>query len=448
METVVDTANVSAQQQVAAPTEPDVANGAIGQTTVTTGNQVELDHSIGYSGPIVGCVQIHPALKEYILIVGSSIVVRDIQDPHNQHFLTAHDDQITCLSIANQGALIASGQRGENSDIVVWDFAEKKAIYRLSEHDHEVSNLSFSHDDRLLMSTGNALDGKLFIWNMKNGHIVSSLLLVPQVFAQGPTCIAWGGMVKDIKLRPTKNYQFAMAGSKKMTLWQLVPESGQLLTEIVNTGTLVREYICMTFSQNAEDYLYAGTTSGDICGFHVKTKMLVFHINLCALGVKTIKAFSKTNILCGGGDGNVFSLTTDGKNTAVVNKYQFYGSINGLSSSPDGLQSLVATEKGYLYRLRNADFSQMLLCESNTAPVSSCWFMPGVSDKFITTSEDGTIRLWDSNNYTVTARCVANSNHTKAGAGITAPLCAVNTDEVIISGWSDGKIRAYRVDNS
>jgi WD40 repeat protein len=101
-----------------------------------------------------------------------------------------------------------------------------------------------------------------------------------------------------------------------------------------------------------------------------------------------------------------------------------------------------------MYRLRNADFSQMLLCESNTAPVTSCWFMPGVSDKFITTSEDGTIRLWDSNNYTVTARCVANSNHGAQGAGIVAPLCAVNTDEVIISGWSDGKIRAYRVDNS
>ena len=219
MESVVDTQDVTVQNQVQAPSEPDVANGDIGQTEVTTGNQVELDHSIGFSGPVVGSVQLHPGLKEYILIVGSSIVVRDITDPHNQHFLTAHDDQITCLSISNQGALIASGQRGENSDIVVWNYAEKKAIFRLSEHDHEVSNLAFSHDDRLLLSTGNTLDGKLFIWNMKNGHIVSSLLLVPQVFAEGPKCIAWGGMVKDIKLRPTQNYQFAVSGAKKMTLW-------------------------------------------------------------------------------------------------------------------------------------------------------------------------------------------------------------------------------------
>ena len=85
----------------------------------------------------------------------------------------------------------------------------------------------------------------------------------------------------------------------------------------------------------------------------------------------------------------------------------------------------------------------MLLCENHTAPVLSIWFMKDVSDKFITCSEDGTIRLWDSNNYSVTARCIAPS-----GTSATLyPICAVFTDEVILSGWSDGKIRAFRIDN-
>jgi len=140
------------------------------------------------------------------LIAGCSIVVRNIADPHNQHFLTAHDDQITCLAVSNNGKMLASGQRGENSDIVVWDFDNKKAIFRLSEHDHEVANVAFSHDDRLLLSSGNQLDGKLFVWNTSNGHIVSSLAITPQVFAESPRCLVWGGFVKDIKLRPTTNY--------------------------------------------------------------------------------------------------------------------------------------------------------------------------------------------------------------------------------------------------
>lgn len=85
----------------------------------------------------------------------------------------------------------------------------------------------------------------------------------------------------------------------------------------------------------------------------------------------------------------------------------------------------------------------MLLCENHTGPVLSIWFMKDVSDKFITCSEDGTIRLWDSNNYSVTARCVAPA----APSASLYPICAVFTDEVILSGWSDGKVRAFRVDN-
>lgn len=157
------------------------------------------------------------------MIAGCSIVVGDLNDPHNQHFLTAHDDQITCLAVSNQGGLLASGQRGDNSDVVLWDYNSKRAMYRLSEHDYEITHLDFSHDDQLLISCGNQLDGKLFIWNTSNGSIVSSLSIVPQIFAQEVKCLKWGGMVKDIKLRNTTDYQFAISGSKKLTLWSVNP---------------------------------------------------------------------------------------------------------------------------------------------------------------------------------------------------------------------------------
>lgn len=70
----------------------DIQNGAIGQQEPSLTSQVELDHSIGYSGKIIDSVHLHPALQEFILVAASSIVVRNLQDPHNQHFLTAHDD--------------------------------------------------------------------------------------------------------------------------------------------------------------------------------------------------------------------------------------------------------------------------------------------------------------------------------------------------------------------
>tara|TARA_B110000503_G_C6758962_1_gene254656 strand:+ start:134 stop:406 length:273 start_codon:yes stop_codon:yes gene_type:complete len=85
---------------------------------------------------------------------------------------------------------------------------------------------------------------------------------------------------------------------------------------------------------------------------------------------------------------------------------QLYGSVQGLSSSNDGVQLLAATAKGFLYRIRVSDFSQMLLAENHTEPVINVNYMADVSDKYITCSVDGTIRLWDANDYSVKARCV------------------------------------------
>jgi WD40 repeat protein len=114
---------------------PVPSNGGAGNG----GTIVELDHAIGYSGKIVNSVHLHPNATDYVVIAGASIIVGDINDPHNQHFLRGHDDQITCLTLSNSGSLIASGQRGDNSDIILWDYQSKKAVFRLSEHDQEVA---------------------------------------------------------------------------------------------------------------------------------------------------------------------------------------------------------------------------------------------------------------------------------------------------------------------
>jgi len=115
---------------------------------------IELDHAVGFSGKVVNSVYLHPNQTDYILIAGCSIVVGNLNDPHNQAFLSAHDDLITTIAVSNQGGLLASGQKGDNSDILIWDYTTKKALFRLSEHDKEICHLDFSNDDRLLISTG------------------------------------------------------------------------------------------------------------------------------------------------------------------------------------------------------------------------------------------------------------------------------------------------------
>jgi WD40 repeat protein len=243
---------------------------------------VELDHAIGFSGKINNSVFLHPNAKEYLMIAGCSVITGDLIDPHSQHFLTAHDDLITCFAISNQGNLLASGQQGDNSDVVIWDYNSKKAIFRLSEHDYAVTNLAFSHDDALLISIGSQLDGKLFIWNTLNGHIVSSLQVTPTIFPDGISSVCWGGFVKTKQLKNTQNYQFAIAGSKKLTLWNLDPTNGSCTYETLQAGSMVRDYSCLTFSKPNEEFVFAGTNSGDFCSFQVKNKLFVFSQPACA----------------------------------------------------------------------------------------------------------------------------------------------------------------------
>jgi len=37
---------------------------------------------------------------------------------------------------------------------------------------------------------------------------------------------------------------------------------------------VVREYICIAFSKNNEDYLFAGSSSGDFVAINIKSKSL------------------------------------------------------------------------------------------------------------------------------------------------------------------------------
>ena len=267
---------------------------------------------------------------------------------------------------------------------------------------------------------------------------MATTTIVP-LFNQSVTCAKFGGFAKDIKLRATSRYQFGAAGPKKLSVWSLNPHSGELVHDIFSTGTFVRDYLCMAFSALNEEYLYTGTATGDFCSFQIKNKILVFCSNVCSKGVLSIVCCGNDKVCVGGGDGTLAVFFVQDATCQQLCRVDFLGAMNGLSSSQDGLQMLTATDKGFVYRVRTHDLSKMLLTETHTKEVVNVFYTPGVSDRFITCSMDGTLRLWDSNDYSAITRCAVFA------AGY--PMSAYFTDEIILSGWSDGKIRAFRTDN-
>ena len=121
------------------------------------------------------------------------------------------------------------------------------------------------------------------------------------------------------------------------------------------------------------------------------------------MGVTQIVAISEDKVAVGGGDGTLALYHVDGKFCQELLKTQLAGSISGLTASSDGIQLLASTTRGFIYRIRVSDFSSMLLGENHIEAVIDCAYMEGVSDKFSTSSMDGTIRLWDANDYSVYA---------------------------------------------
>lgn len=82
-------------------------------------------------------------------------------------------------------------------------------------------------------------------------------------------------------------------------------KTGQFEHEMVNTGNMIREYVCMEFSKNREDYLLLGTSSGDFCTFQMKNKFFGHYITVAALGVQTIRFIDNTMFLVGTGNGTL-----------------------------------------------------------------------------------------------------------------------------------------------
>jgi WD40 repeat protein len=396
---------------------------------------LKLEHCMGYNGSITNSLILHPNLVDYIYIAGGVIIIAEMNDPNKQNLLRGHDDEVTCLALSHNGKLLASGQKGVNSDIIVWNYQTRTKIYNLSEHDYAVTFLSFSKDDKLLYSNGSIQDKKIFVWDMETGNIVANHPLFP-----APTnCISWGGMIKDNRGQSTDNYLYASCGDSKLVLWSLDPFKGQAEKEIIQTGNYVREYISLAFSLQEQKYLYAGSTSGDIISILVKNRMVVFSKIICAQGVTSIIPLTVNQIIVGGGDGSIVLLYVDEPKCEELARIKLFGSVYSLSASLDGIQLLASTDKGFIYRIRSADLSNILLNENHTDSILNFYSLNDKFYRFGTCSLDGTIRLWTLQDYSVYSRI--SLSHA------TTPLSLCFTDEILLSGWTDEKIRCYGLED-
>jgi len=433
--------------------------------------------------------------RDYLSICGSSIVLSSFSDAHSQTFLRGHTAAINGCVVSPDKQWIASSQGGPTPDILVWK--NGKIAYKLEEHEKAVQCMAFSDDSRFLATLGGEGDSKLMIWDLQSGYIVTSAVLKSKCLD-----IAWGGRVKDVKRRQTTDYLLATCGVEEVRLWALTPSTGKLLSEKMSPSNNIqrrRTFSCLTFTESG-DLLIAGTASGDFFLFSVRrmTALTSYQPN-CVGGISCVRScklegqhihdpldahyFVKVMVGCGDGSVSIWHYDDDLERFIEGRRIMIHddAAIQCFDLSADSDKLLVATSKGNIYEIpvhseSNSSSTSHSVSGSGsnrasigghplsvsaggqnqgapapsgggrcrpischeTSSIVDVQFPNGVSNAFVTVSEDGTIRKWSIEDYSVLL------DHSKNGKdGRLKSACFDFNDEVIISGWNDGTIRAH-----
>lgn len=152
-----------------------------------------------------------------------------------------------------------------------------------------------------------------------------------------------------------------------------------------------------------------------------------------ANGIRVVKLTPDGNVLVGAGDGTVALLRS--KDLSIVRSHQFDGAISSIVLNKAGDHFFVGTAKCNIHLVHLKSFDQELRSTCHYGRINDVCFPDGYSELFVTASVND-IRVWNTRLRTELLRI-----HIK---GLEALCVALTRDgKQIISGWNDGKIRAF-----
>lgn len=390
---------------------------------VNTTPQLSLDAAIGFGGKVPGGLHIHPDGKHILYALGSCVVIREIGNPRATEFLMGHNDKVSCVAISQSGRYVASGQithMGFQADICVFDFETRQVVHRMILHKVKVQALAFSADEQFLASVGGQDDNTLVVWDLASGRPLCG----------GPAsnelslCIAFFNNSSD---------KLITGGHGVLRVWDVDFDNRKINPNDVNVGQTRREFRNIVVEAN-DRYAYVGTTSGDVVCIQLqgpKNLKMSGPQKKYNGGILCSTLNEDGDVLCGTGGGEVVLLSKI--DLHVIKSVAVQGAVTSISAI--GEHYFVGTGKSNVYYLNAHTFKEELRQTCHYDGINDIVFPAGFSEVFATCSAND-IRVWNANTSaellriqvgTLEANCIQFSKDGKA----------------ILSGWSDGKVRAF-----
>jgi len=386
-------------------------------------NELELQAVIGFRGAVRHGLILHPDNEHLIFPLGSTVVVRNLIK-RTQLFLQGHDNEINCITCSQSGKLLASGQRthmGFPADCIIWDFEKRQEIHRLSLHKVAVQSLSFSFNDRFLASLGGQDDNSLVVWDVETGNAICG---TP----------AHSDTVHCVKFFNTSEFHLITGGNYHVRVWQFDLPNKKLRPTNVNLGTLKR--VCVDVFCDADDQNgYCCTKSGDL--LQISLDRALFRKSApktnFELGITSSCMLPNGDIIVGSGNGTIAKLSAG--TLAVKSKCQVLGEVTSLALTSDATHFFCGTAQSNIYWVDVDTLTAELRNTCHHERVNSVAFPAGYSEVFATCSCSD-IRVWNAKTRQELLRIQVPNIECHC-------IDFLRDGKLILSGWSDGKIRAF-----
>lgn len=385
--------------------------------------ELELSAVIGFKGTVPSGLILHPDNEHLIFPLGCTVVVRNLIQK-TQAFLQGHDNQVSCITVSKSGRLLASGQKtfmGFTADVIVWDFGQRCEIHRLSLHKVAVTSLSFSFNELYLATLGGQDDNSLVVWNLCDGSAICGT----------PAATDTANCVQFYR---NSDAMLVSGGNNHVTVWQFDLPNKKLRPTQAELGQLKRVTTNILLSAD-DSKAYCTTLTGDL--LEVSLERALFKRSapksLFPQGITCSALLPSGDIIIGTGDGSIARLQQD--SLRVLSQCAVLGSVTSITLTQDGTHFFCGTSMANIYWVDVDTLSAELRNTCHHERVNQIAFPSGFSEVFATCSV-ADIRVWNSNTRQELLRIQVPNMECYC-------LEFMQDGRSIVSGWSDGKIRAF-----
>lgn len=389
-----------------------------------------LENAIGFSGKVSGSLLLHEGVDAAHIIypLGSTIVIRNVEDASDQTFLRAHTQAVSCIAMNGDKTRLASGQKnhmGYVADIIIWDITDikdPKLVHKLSLHKVEVQSVAFSCDGAFLASIGGQDDNNLVIWDVESGMAICG----SPASHDTTLVVSWFN---------SNAFQLVTGGLTQLRIWTFNASERKVRPNEVFTGKEVRSFTAVAIDP-WDNFVYAGTKSGDIIKVDMNSKKMVAAgpRKRLQLGITSLVYNRLANeLVLGSGHGELAVL--DCETLSPKSFTNIMGGVSSIALDAHAEFFFAGTIESNLYLVQYEGLVAELKGTSHSAPITGVEFPKGYAELFATCGGSD-IRIWHAATLSELLR-------------IQVPNVMVNciafppSGTSILSGWADGKIRVF-----